>query len=82
MPKSGLLGERARLAIRFHVAAKLSSGAELLDPFVAKDAQKVSLDALPQDFQAKVDAELDQLKKSPVGSMMQFALPKEQVPPR
>jgi hypothetical protein len=82
LPKQGLLGTRLKLDLTFHVGPKLSAQGELSDSYVDKNGSLVSLASLPGEFESRIQAELQALQKSPMGSIASMMPPKEVIPPR
>jgi hypothetical protein len=81
LPKYGLLGTRQRLNLIFHIAPKISASGELIDSYIDRNAEQAELANLPTDFEAKINSELQVLKKSAIGQMMQMAATKQVSPP-
>jgi len=80
LPKEGLLGQRAKFQLTFHVGKKTTASCTLYDPSVSKDSQKIALDNLPSDFKSQVAAETAQLQKGILGSLGSL-MPGKQAPP-
>ncbi len=70
LPESGRLGSRTLWNIRGYVAQGAYVASALTDDRNPKDGQLVSLNNLPADLQAKVNAKSEKLKKSPFGAIM------------
>jgi hypothetical protein len=81
LPKQALIGSRIKLDLVFHVGPKLSASGELTDPYFDKNASLVSMEALPNDFEAQIQSEVNALQKSALGSMLQYLPGKELATP-
>lgn len=70
-PIQGLkLGTRKSYRFTFQVAPDVSSTKTLQDDAVDRNAQPVSVDALPADFQAAISKQKEEIKNSPFFKMM------------
>ena len=82
MPEAGRLGTRTAWSLRGYVAPGAYVAATLRDDRTPKDGEKVSLAALPDDFQARVAKRAESLKNSPLGAILSMAGAKKGGPPR
>ena len=80
MPKNGLLGQRGRLRLTFHVGGKMIASCVLLDPSVSKDASSVALDNLPSDFKSQVASQTALMQKGILGSIGSLMPGKQNTP--
>lgn len=70
-PIQGLkLGTRKSYRFTFQVAPDVSSTKTLQDDSIDKNAQSVSIDALPTDFRAAISKQMEEIKNSPFFKLM------------
>lgn len=80
-PTNGLLGHRTDLEFTFHVGSLAALDQTLRDDVVGADAQHVSLNSLPADFQALVEKQKADLKHSPLGMFQSMPMFRNTPPP-
>lgn len=70
-PIQGLkLGTRKSYRFTFQIAPDVSTTKTLQDDFVDKNAEPVSIDALPADFRAAISKQMEEIKNSPIFKLM------------